>query len=162
MATCFIGLGSNLGDSQQTLADALVELDKLPSTGVTAVSRFYNSVPLSDAEQPDYVNAVCQLETQLKPEQLLANLQQIEKKFGRVRGEQRWQSRTLDLDLLAYADVVMHTNELTLPHPEIAVRDFVLVPWCDIAPEFRVPTLGSVRELRACCTMRGINPMQSA
>ena len=148
MPEAFVGLGSNLGDAPATLRAAVQALHALPQTAVRQVSTFYRSAAIGPAGQPDYCNAVAALDTALSPEPLLDALQAIEHGAGRVRGE-RWGPRTLDLDLLLHGDTVCRTERLTLPHPEMAFRDFVLWPLVEIAPDVRLPGLGPARALLA-------------
>ncbi|MDX1465359.1 MAG: 2-amino-4-hydroxy-6-hydroxymethyldihydropteridine diphosphokinase [Halomonas sp.] len=129
----WIGLGSNLDGPREHVARALEELDRLPLTRRLAASRLYASRPVGPADQPDYVNAVAQLATRLSPLALLDQLQALEQRHGRVRGR-RWGPRTLDLDLLLYDDRRLALPRLTLPHPEMTRRAFVLVPLAELAP----------------------------
>lgn len=129
----WIGLGSNLDGPREHVARALDELERLPLTRRVAASRLYASRPMGPADQPDYVNAVAHLVTRLSPLALLDQLQALEQHHGRVRGR-RWGPRTLDLDLLLYDDRRLTLPRLTLPHPEMARRAFVLVPLVELAP----------------------------
>lgn len=129
----WIGLGSNLDGPREHVARALEELDRLPLTRRLAASRLYASRPVGPADQPDYVNAVAHLATRLSPLALLDQLQALEQRHGRVRGR-RWGPRTLDLDLLLYDDRRLTLPRLTLPHPEMTRRAFVLVPLAELAP----------------------------
>jgi len=142
-----VGLGSNLADPEQQIRTALAELQRLPETVFALRSSLYRSAAVGPAGQPDYLNAVAALVTLLAPERLLEGLQEIENAHGRDRSGERWGPRSLDLDLLAYGSVRMTGAELTLPHPRIAGRNFVLFPWSEIAPSYRVPGLGTVAEL---------------
>ena len=125
---CFIGLGSNLGDSRSILKDAVSALSAL---GEIKVSRLYSSPPMGPQDQPDYLNAVVELWTSLAPLDLLDELQRIENESGRVR-LRRWGERTLDLDLLLYADEKIQHERLTVPHIGIVLRDFVVLPLLDL------------------------------
>jgi 2-amino-4-hydroxy-6-hydroxymethyldihydropteridine diphosphokinase len=136
----YIGLGANLGDPPRQLEEALARLAAAEEVEVLKVSRFYLNPPLGPPDQQWYVNAVAQVKTRLEPEELLRVLQQIEQDLGRVRGE-RWGPRVIDLDLLLYNGVVMSGPELTLPHPEMHRRAFVLAPLAEIAPEAWHPAL---------------------
>lgn len=135
--TAYVGIGANLGDARATVARAIDDLDTLPQTRVTARSSLYRSAPV-DADGPDFINAVVALDTALAPEALLAELQRLELAAGR---ERPWRNapRTLDLDLLRHADTAMATPALTLPHPRMAERAFVLVPLGEIAPRLVAP-----------------------
>ncbi len=150
ISRAYIGLGSNLHDPLTQLRRALSALKVLPDSQLIACSRFYHSPPMGPANQPDYLNAVCALDTALAPLELLHALQAIEQAQGRERGE-RWGARTLDLDLLMYAAQVMTSAELVLPHPGLHVRDFVLLPLNEIAPTLDIPGHGPVHELAARC-----------
>lgn len=129
----WIGLGSNLDGPRAHVERALRELDRLPLTRRIAASRLYASPPVGPADQPDYINAVAHLETRLSPLALLDQLQALEQRHGRVRGR-RWGPRTLDLDLLLFDDYRVTLPRLTLPHPEMVKRAFVLVPLAELAP----------------------------
>ncbi|MDO9454287.1 MAG: 2-amino-4-hydroxy-6-hydroxymethyldihydropteridine diphosphokinase [Stagnimonas sp.] len=148
MPEVFVGLGANLGEPAAQLKTALLAIGALPQTTVKKVSAFYRSAPIGPAGQPDYCNAVAELETALGPQALLDALLAIEDRAGRLRGE-RWGARVLDLDLLLYGQVVCSTARLTLPHPELALRDFVLQPLAEIAPDVKVPLMGRARDLLA-------------
>ena len=132
MTDCYIALGSNLENPLQQLRDAIAALAGLPASQLAAVSRAYTSAAVGPGEQPDYLNAAARLDTELAPLQLLDALQDIERRQGRTRGE-RWSARTLDLDLLLYGDTTLSTERLTLPHPRMSERNFVLYPLLDVA-----------------------------
>lgn len=136
----YISLGSNLGDRELNLLQAVAELGKLPDSKVTALSRFYVTPPVDMPEgSPDFYNAVARLQTSLPPEELLLKLQQIEQgKFGRIPSAEPV-SRKLDLDLLLHGDTVMDTPELTLPHPRMTLRCFVLQPLAELEPDLIIP-----------------------
>ena len=141
----FVGLGANLGDARATLAAASDELARLPRTVLRTVSPLYRSAPI-DATGPDFINAVALIDTELSASALLAELQRIEAAFGRVR-PYRNAPRTLDLDLLLYGDERIDTPQLTVPHPRLHQRAFVLRPLADVAPAAVIPGLGSVATL---------------
>jgi 2-amino-4-hydroxy-6-hydroxymethyldihydropteridine diphosphokinase len=143
----YVALGSNLGDSRQHLLDAIEALAALPQTAVTARSRIYRTPPWGVTDQPDFLNAVVALETALPPHDLLDALLVIERAAGRQRNGERWGPRTLDLDLLHVAGQTVNDERLTLPHPHIADRAFVLLPLNDVAPELDIPGQGKVVEL---------------
>ena len=130
--TAYIGLGANLGDAQASVMGAMQAIDRLPRTTVTARSPLYLSAPV-DAAGPDYVNGVAEVTTQLSPIELLDALQALEGAAGRERPF-RNAPRTLDLDILLYGDLVLNSERLTLPHPRMNDRAFVLLPLADIAP----------------------------
>ncbi len=137
----FIGLGSNLGDREANLRQALEHLALTPETTVVRASSLYDTEPVGALDQPHFLNAVAQLETQLAPRQLLWNLMLIERRLGRVR-TQRWGPRTLDLDLLLYEDAVIDEDDLQVPHPELPKRSFVLVPLVELDPMLLHPATG--------------------
>jgi 2-amino-4-hydroxy-6-hydroxymethyldihydropteridine diphosphokinase len=139
-ATAYIGLGANLGDRAATLREAARRLGELGT--ITAVSSFYETEPVGFREQPSFLNAVIALETDLPPAALFDALLAIERDLGRVRSF-RNAPRTLDLDILLQDDLVMDTPELTLPHPRMHERAFVLAPLAEIAPDVRHPVFGS-------------------
>jgi 2-amino-4-hydroxy-6-hydroxymethyldihydropteridine diphosphokinase len=139
-ATAYIGLGANLGDRAATLREAARRLGELGT--ITAVSSFYETEPVGFREQPSFLNAVIALETDLPPAALFDALLAIERDLGRVRSF-RNAPLTLDLDILLQDDLVMDTPELTLPHPRMHERAFVLAPLAEIAPDVRHPVFGS-------------------
>lgn len=143
----YIGLGSNLADPTGQIRAARLALSRLPETRELAFSGLYRNPPMGPAGQPDYVNAVMAVETRLDAESLLAEMQRIETEQGRVRTGERWGARTLDLDLLLYGRECISTSTLTVPHPGIAERAFVVYPLLEIAPDLDIPGLGPVREL---------------
>ncbi len=151
----YIGVGSNLGDSQARVLAAFEALRGLPQTQLIATSRLYRTKPFGPVQQGDFVNAVAGLLTQLPAQQLLQVLRGIEAAAGRVRAE-RWGPRTLDLDLLVYGAERISTAELTVPHPGIAERGFVLAPLADIAPTLDVPGVGRVEVLLQALADDGI------
>ena len=140
----YIGLGANLGDPVSTLRAAVLALAALPATALVAQSGLYASAPV-DAQGPEFINAVVQLRTSLAPLVLLAALQAIENKAGRQR-PYRNAPRTLDLDLLSYGSTVCHTPQLTLPHPRLHLRLFVLAPLLELAPQLQLPGLGPLQQ----------------
>ena len=145
----WIGLGANLGDARRTLAEALAEIARIERTRLLRVSSLYRSAPV-DAEGPDFLNAAALVETTLGPEALLDALQAIERAHGRERSH-RNAPRTLDLDLLAFGDRVQQGPRLTLPHPRLHLRAFVLAPLAELAPGLRLPGLPPVETLLAAC-----------
>jgi len=147
--TAYIGLGGNLGDPADRLRAAAQDLAAIPQTQLKHVSSLYRSPPLGPPDQPHYVNAVAALETALPPDALLDALQALEVRHGRVRDGQRWGPRTLDLDLLLYGDAQLATPRLTVPHPGLPRRAFVLYPLAEIAPDLQVPGWGGVQALLA-------------
>ncbi|WP_235834959.1 2-amino-4-hydroxy-6-hydroxymethyldihydropteridine diphosphokinase [Piscinibacter terrae] len=135
-----IALGANLGDALATLQAAERALSELPGTTLLAVSPIYRTAPI-DATGPDYLNGVALVRTSLDAHGLLRHLQAIEQRHGRQRST-RNAPRTLDLDLLLYGDQAMHGDDLTVPHPRMHERAFVLRPLLDVAPSIRIPGLG--------------------
>lgn len=135
--TAFVGLGANLGDAQRTLHDAIAALGHLPETRLVRASRLYRSAPV-DAGGPDYFNAVAQLATRLAAPELLAQLQALENAAGRER-PYRNAPRTLDLDLLLFGNACIASAALTVPHPRMRERAFVLLPLQELAPERVAP-----------------------
>ena len=143
----YIGVGSNLESPARQLEQAINALGEIADTLVVLCSGLYRSAPFGPISQPDFVNGVVGLLTRLEPPVLLECLQSIEDAQGRDRSAARWGPRTLDLDLLACGSLVWEDNNLQLPHPGISERNFVLLPWAEIAPGFQVPGLKSVAGL---------------
>lgn len=143
----YVALGSNLGDSRQHLLDAIEALAALPHTQVIARSKIYRTPPWGMVDQPEFLNAVVTLETALEPHELLDALLQIERAAGRQRNGERWGPRTLDLDLLHVVGKTVNDERLTLPHPHIADRAFVLLPLHDVASDLEIPGQGKVVDL---------------
>ncbi len=150
MVTAYIGLGSNLADPRAQLRRAFTALGQLPRSRLLTRSSLYRSAPMGPPDQPHYLNAVAALESGLAPLDLLAGLQAIEAAHQRVRGE-RWGPRTLDLDLLLYGDQTIDQATLTVPHPGLYERNFVLYPLAEIAPGLEIPGHGALGELLARC-----------
>ena len=146
MTIVYIGLGSNMESPRQHITTAIDALGEIQSTRILNVSSLYKSKPVGPQDQDDYVNAVAELETELMPLDLLDSLQTIENEHGRVRNE-RWGPRTLDLDILMYADEIIQNDRLTIPHIEMTNRCFVLVPLAEIKPDCRIPGKGLVSEI---------------
>ena len=138
----FIGLGSNLGERETMIRMALDDLARLPGTRLVKASSLYDTEPVGDVEQPNFLNAVAQIDTELTARQVLWNLALIEKRLGRVRTTQRWGPRTIDLDLLLYGNVVIDEDDLQIPHPELTKRSFVLVPLVELDPLLVHPVSG--------------------
>jgi 2-amino-4-hydroxy-6-hydroxymethyldihydropteridine diphosphokinase len=142
----YVGLGANLGEPQAALAQALREIGRLDGTTLLRASSVYRSAPV-DAQGPDFYNAVAEIDTALAPLPLLLALQSIEAAHGRQR-PYRNAPRTLDLDLLLYGDAVVDLPGLTLPHPRLQQRAFVLLPLLELAPALQHPTLGPLAPWR--------------
>ena len=143
MTRAVIALGANLGDAAVALDAAIVQLSSTVGIEVVGVSSVYRTAPIGGPEQPDYLNAVVVVETSLAPLELLAGCQSIELAAGRTR-EVRWGPRTLDLDVIAYGDLISDDPVLTLPHPRAHERAFVLVPWLEVDPGAALPGRGPV------------------
>jgi 2-amino-4-hydroxy-6-hydroxymethyldihydropteridine diphosphokinase len=152
----YIGVGSNLEDPRTQALTALARLGDLPKTRLVLASRLFRSRPFGKVAQPDFVNAVAGVLTELDPQALLSELHAIESAMGRPKRHERWGPRIIDLDLLAYGRERRHEAELTLPHPGIVERNFVLYPLAEIAPELELPGLGRVADLAAAVTAEGI------
>jgi 2-amino-4-hydroxy-6-hydroxymethyldihydropteridine diphosphokinase len=152
----YVGLGSNLDDPPHQLALALGHLARIPATRLVMASAPYRTPPLGPVAQPDFVNAVAALLTQLTPEALLARLRAIELELGRAPARERWGPRRIDLDLLVQGRERRSSGTLALPHPGIPERGFVLYPLLEIAPDLEVPGAGVVRQLAAKLSPEGI------
>lgn len=145
----YVALGSNLESPQTQVKRAFALLEKISSTLLVGRSALYRSQPMGPQDQPEFVNAVAGLLTQLDALQLLAELQGIEREMGRKAPAYRWGPRIIDLDLLAYGASRYESNELRIPHPGIRERNFVLFPLRDVAPELEIPGVGRVSDLAA-------------
>ena len=152
----YIGLGSNLQDPHEQLRRAFADLEGLPDTHVVAKSSLYRSAPIGCprlpdmTSQPDFVNAVAKISTALKPQELLKALLDIEHQHGRERSV-RNAPRTLDLDVLLYDEVQLHEHGLTIPHPQMHLRAFVLQPLLEISPDVSIPGVGQAKESLCAC-----------
>lgn len=140
MAKVFLGLGSNLGDREKNVKEAVRLLQESGMAGEVKISSFYETEPEGVKEQPLFLNGVLEMETVFSPQALLDTLQAIERQLGRKRGR-KWGPRVIDLDILLYGDLVMKEEGLEIPHPLLAERSFVLVPLAEIAPETVHPVL---------------------
>lgn len=158
----FIGLGANLGDAAAALRSALAALPLVPGVRLVRASRLYSTPAWGIEQQPDFVNAVAMIETSLAPAALLDALLGLERQFGRDReAGRRWGPRTLDLDLLLYADLSIAVPGLTLPHPHMHERAFVLVPLLELDPEVVIPGHGLARDAVLDVATSDIRPLQS-
>lgn len=155
MTRAFVGLGANLGEPRRQVEQAFLELDAIAHTRLVRRSSLYRSDPAGHAEQPAFVNAVAELETGLPATQLLAELHSIEARHGRTRSFAN-APRTLDLDLLLFADAVVHAPGLEIPHPRMHERAFVLVPLLEIAPDAAIPGRGRAKALLERCPDQGV------
>ncbi len=143
----YIGLGSNQQDPEKQVSSALLALHEMQDMNLLKSSSLYESRPMGPPDQPNFVNAVAKISTELYPVELLAALQYVEQQHRRVRSMQRWGPRTLDLDILLYGDLEMSTEELRIPHPGISKREFVLIPLQEIEGNLIIPGQGSLHEL---------------
>jgi 2-amino-4-hydroxy-6-hydroxymethyldihydropteridine diphosphokinase len=155
MTVAYVGLGANIGDPRRQLEAAIEKLKNLPDTNFVLLSGFYKSAPAGYVNQPDFLNAVARLDTALPAERLLENLQKIEQGQGRERPFAN-APRTLDLDLLLYGDQVLVTPGLTLPHPRMHERAFVLQPLLELDPEISIPGKGKAGTLLSACSSQRI------
>jgi len=164
----YIGLGSNLGDSFDTLCAAIRDLTAHAHIEFVAVSRFYSSKPLvkagsSPADQPDYVNAALAVDTSLSASALLQAMFTVERAHGRVREDgKRWEARTLDLDLLLYGAAIIDKHHLKVPHPELCKRSFVVYPLADLAPDLTLPTGVALADCKANLSGDDLSPLDKA
>jgi 2-amino-4-hydroxy-6-hydroxymethyldihydropteridine diphosphokinase len=157
----FVGLGGNVGDVVKRIAQAIAELSQISHTRLLAASSLYRTVPVGMENQPDFVNAVAKLRTDLPAKDLLAELHLMERRYGRVRSEKNG-PRTLDLDLLMYDDLVSTDPSMIIPHPRMHERAFVLVPLSEIAPQSVVPGHGPIGELLLRLSVQGVTQLHAA
>jgi 2-amino-4-hydroxy-6-hydroxymethyldihydropteridine diphosphokinase len=158
MSKAFIALGSNLNDPASQVTRAFQAIDKLPKTKLVKTSSLYQSAPVGYENQPDFINAAVEVSTDLDPLQLLKQLLKIEQTFGRERTFAN-APRVLDLDLLLFDDISMQTAALTLPHPRMHERSFVLLPLAEIAPDLMLPKAGNVVKLALAHKNQGIKKL---
>ncbi len=159
LTTAYLGLGGNLAAPAEQIKSARAAIAAIPGIKELAFSSLYHSLPMGPKDQPDYVNAVMAIATELGVLDLLHTLQAIESAHGRKRTGERWGARTLDLDILMYGDQRIDLPELTVPHPGIGGRAFVLYPWYEIAPELIIPGKGCLSELIAHCPKNGLTQL---
>jgi 2-amino-4-hydroxy-6-hydroxymethyldihydropteridine diphosphokinase len=145
----YVGLGSNLDDPACQVRQALSALNSLPATHLYRQSSLYGSRPLGGLAQPDYVNAAAGLLTQLEVHPFFEALRALEVRLGRPASRERWVARRIDLDLLLFGELRLEDPALTLPHPGLLVRNFVLYPLAELAPELQVPGHGPIADLAA-------------
>ena len=147
-----IALGSNLGDRRETLDLAISQIGNFPETDFLSASSYHETIALTqsgeDESKPSYLNAVCVIETELGSHELLEYCAEVEANLGRVRGE-RWQDRTIDLDIIAFGNQVIETSNLIVPHPRAHERLFVLLPWQEIDPSAEIVGKGKISDLIA-------------
>jgi 2-amino-4-hydroxy-6-hydroxymethyldihydropteridine diphosphokinase len=146
VAIACLGLGSNLGNREAYLRAALLSLDAFEGTTVVAASSLYCSKPWGKLDQPDFMNMAALVETQLNPGELLAECKRIEREAGRGAGE-HWGPRVLDIDILLYDDLTLDSPTLTIPHPRMWQRQFVLMPLAELLPDLQDPTGRSISEV---------------
>lgn len=161
-ARVYVGLGSNLEAPVEQVRAGMAALRELPDSHVVKCSSLYRTAPVGMTAQPDFVNAVCALDTALSPPQLLRRLLAIENARGRVRGPVAGGPRTLDLDLLLYDDLELQSAALTLPHPRLHERAFVLYPLFEIAPALHIPSRGPIGPLLARCGSQAVVRLEHA
>jgi 2-amino-4-hydroxy-6-hydroxymethyldihydropteridine diphosphokinase len=147
MALAYVGLGSNLSDPEKQIKHAVALLSHIKNTKLSDLSSLYFSRPMGPQDQPDYMNAVAALQTELSPLELLDELQAIENKAGRVRKDNRWGARILDLDILLFDNDIINHQRLTVPHYGLELREFVLLPLAEISPELILPNGKSILAL---------------
>lgn len=155
----YVGLGANLGDAQATVRAAMAALAELPQTRLLAASSLYRSAPVGYLDQPDFINAVAAIETELAPHALLDGLLSIEQQHGRQRSF-RNAPRTLDMDLLLYGERQLHDERLTVPHPRMLERAFVLLPLAQLAPGLQLPDGHALAALVAACDQTGLHRIE--
>jgi 2-amino-4-hydroxy-6-hydroxymethyldihydropteridine diphosphokinase len=156
LVPAYVALGSNLDDPRTQVRRAIDALGTLPATRCVLRSSLYRSPPFGPVDQPEFVNAVAGLLTELEPAPMLAALKDLESRLGRARPAVRWGPRRIDLDLLVHGATRIDTEGLRLPHPGIAERAFVLVPLAEISPDLEVPGVGRVRTLLARVAAEGV------
>jgi len=155
--TVYLGLGANLNDPINQLNQAVAALKSLPDTKSSVkVSAFYSSKPMGPQDQPDYVNAVACIQTTLQPLDLLALTQKIELDLGRVRKDERWGPRTLDIDILLFGEKTIDLPTLTVPHYGMKLREFVIYPLLEIAPNLLMPNGLAINELKNAVPLNGL------
>ena len=159
LVAAYIGLGSNLDNPVAQINSARTAIGSIEGVSELAFSSLYHSLPMGPQDQPDYVNAALCIETCLTPLALLRSLQAIETMQGRVRNEERWGARTLDLDILLYGDQEIDVSDLKVPHTGISERSFVLYPLFEIAPRLIIPGKGVLADLVAKCPLNGLRQM---
>lgn len=161
MITVFIAVGSNLSDPVGQAKNAIDALKCLPKSEFIQSSSLYSSTPMGPQDQPDYINAVVEIQTELTPLDLLDCTQAIELEQGRVRKEERWGPRTLDLDIILYGNEVIDSERLIVPHYGMKEREFVLYPLAEIAPSLTLPCGSRLEDLLKVVDKNGLNIWQS-
>ncbi len=161
MITAYIAVGSNLSDPVTQANDAIEALKQLPKSQFVSSSSLYSSTPMGPQDQPDYINAVVAIQTELTPIELLDCTQAIELEQGRVRKDERWGPRTLDLDIILYGNEVIDSERLTVPHYGMKEREFVLYPLAEIAPSLTLPDGTDLQTLLKVVNRNGLSTWQS-
>ena len=161
MITAYIGLGSNLSDPVMQIHQAITAVQDIDDSNVTCVSSIYFSRPMGPQDQPDYINAVLAIETNLSAIELLNTLQAIETEAGRVRKDNRWGARILDLDILLYGNEIIKSQRLTVPHYGLKLREFVLLPLAEIAADLILPDGDNILELSQGIDKNGLKVYSS-
>lgn len=161
MTTVYIAIGSNLSDPIAQANNAINALKQLPKSEFINCSMLYTSTPMGPQDQPDYINAVVEIHTHLTPIELLDCTQAIEQEQGRIRKDERWGPRTLDLDILLYGNEVIDSERLTIPHYGMKEREFVLYPLADIAPSITLPCGTRLEDLLSIVSKNGLRVWQS-
>ncbi len=156
MHSVFIGIGSNIGERLHHLQEAVDRLSQLDETTVSAVSSIYMTEPVGECEQNRFYNGVLQLETSLSPEELRRQCKTIEQELGRPDSYPRWSPRVIDLDILLYDNAIIQTETLSIPHPELHCRKFVLIPLLDIGNPQHPAIEQTILQLLECCTDRSV------
>jgi 2-amino-4-hydroxy-6-hydroxymethyldihydropteridine diphosphokinase len=159
---CYVALGSNLDSPAQQVRRALVELNNIEKTRLINHSSLYESAPIGPLDQPNFVNAVAGLLTQLTATQLLRLLQRIEQRMGRVASTLRWAPRVIDLDMLMFGDLHSDSTELQLPHPGLLLRNFVMAPLAELAPELAVAKTRNAAQVARELGMHGVRRLSDA
>lgn len=162
MTDVYLGLGSNLAEPISQISCALAALQRLPESEVKHCSSLYGSIPMGPQDQPDYVNAVVGIQTQLSPLELLKATQKIELEQGRERKEQRWGPRSLDIDILLFGEQIIQSDNLIVPHYGMKKREFVLYPLHEIMPELRLPDGELLKDLIRQCPLNNLKILSSA
>ena len=155
MPKIYIALGSNLDEPSEQIYKAINSIDAIDDLSVTHISSLYKTKPIGKIDQPDFINAVIEVEGDISPENLHAALQDIETKAGRIRMELN-EPRTLDLDILLIDDLIMKTKKLTVPHPRMHQRQFVIVPLFEINQKLNIPGIGSIDEILKSLPDQGV------
>lgn len=154
MKTVYIAVGSNLDDPVMQVREAVDRMQDIPGVSIKKTSSLYQSQPMSPKDQPDFINAVVEIETNLEAENLLNFLQRIEAAQKRVRSDDRWGPRTIDLDILLFGDEIIKTKRLRIPHPGLSQREFVVYPLSEVAANLVLPTGEKLADLKEQCPMR--------